>query len=54
MAGVTSILFRAARVSADARALSSPTRAANRVKNVALGRALGRAGAWRWLWKGWF
>jgi hypothetical protein len=29
----------------------SPKRIARRAKNKLVGRALGRAGFWRWLWK---
>ena len=28
-----------------------PRRIAKRGKNIVLGRALGRAGVWRWLWR---
>ncbi|WP_249021045.1 hypothetical protein [Conexibacter sp. S30A1] len=48
---LTSQLYGAARISNNLGSLSSPTRAARRAKNVALGRALGRAGVWRKLWK---
>lgn len=50
---VTAKLFRAARLSADVRALSSgdPARIANRAKNKVVGRALGPA--WRRLWGRW-
>jgi hypothetical protein len=50
---LTSQLYRAARLSNSVSAVASgnPRRAARRAKNVTLGRALGRAGAWRWLWK---
>lgn len=50
---LTSQLYRAARVSNDLGALASgnPRRVARRAKNVAVGRALGRAGVWRRLWK---
>jgi hypothetical protein len=49
----TSQLYRAARISNNIGALASgkPQRVARRVKNVALGRALGRAGLWRRLWR---
>lgn len=46
----TSQLFRAARTSASVRSVSQG-RAPRRVKNIAVGRALGRAGVWRSLWK---
>jgi hypothetical protein len=50
---LTSQLYRAARLSNNARAIVSgnPRRVARRVVNVAKGRALGKAGFWRWLWK---
>ncbi len=50
---LTSQLYRAARISNNISALASgnPGRIARRTKNVALGRALGRAGLWRSLWK---
>jgi hypothetical protein len=50
---LTSQLYRAARLSNNLRAIASanPTRIARRAKNVALGRALGRAGVWRRLWR---
>jgi hypothetical protein len=49
----TSQLYLAARVSNNMRAIASgnPRRIGRRAKNVALGRALGRGGFWRWLWK---
>jgi muconolactone delta-isomerase len=51
--GLTSFLYRLARLSADAKAVSSgnPDRIARRAKNKLLGRALGRAGIWRRLWR---
>ncbi len=50
---ITSELYRAARISNNVSAIASgdPRRMARRAKNVAVGRALGRAGFWRWLWK---
>ena len=50
---ITSFLFRIARLSADAKAVSSgdPKRIGRRAKNKLLGRALGRGGVWRRLWK---
>lgn len=50
---ITSWLFRLARLSADARALSSgsPKRIARRGKNKVLGRGLAKAGFWAKLWK---
>lgn len=50
---VSSRLFRAARITDDVEAAASgnPKRIARRAKNVAVGRALGKAGAWRRLWK---
>lgn len=46
-------LFKAARVVDDVEAIESgdPRRVARRAKNVALGRALRRAGVWRKLWR---
>lgn len=50
---LSSQLFKAARIADDIEAAESgnPKRIARRAKNVALGRALGRPGAWRRLWK---
>ena len=48
---LTSQLYRAARISNNLSSLSNPRRAVRRAKNVAVGRALGRAGVWRKLWK---
>ena len=50
---LTSQLYRAARISNNISAIASgnPQRVARRAKNVAAGRALGRGGFWRWLWK---
>jgi hypothetical protein len=50
---ITSLLFRAARRVDDLEVLASgnPKRIERRAKNRLLGRALGRAGFWRWLWK---
>ena len=47
------LLFRPARLSADAKAVGSgdPKRVGRRAKNKLLGRALGRAGLWRRLWR---
>lgn len=49
----TSQLYRAARLSATEKAVASgdPKRMARRAKNVAIGRALGKAGVWRRLWR---
>jgi hypothetical protein len=46
---LTSQLYRAARLSASGRTVASgdPQRIARRAKNIAVGRALGRAGVWR-------
>lgn len=51
--GLTSFLYRLARLSADTKAITSgdPKRIGRRAKNKLLGRALGRRGVWRWLWK---
>jgi hypothetical protein len=50
---LTSQLYKAARASNNLSALASgnPRRIARRAKNVTVGRALGRGGFWRWLWK---
>ena len=50
---LTSDLYKAARLSADMRAISSgsPHRIARRARNKIVGRALGRAGVWAWLWR---
>jgi hypothetical protein len=50
---LTSELYRAARLSNNISALASgnPRRVARRAKNVLVGRALGRAGVWRRLWR---
>ena len=49
--GLTNSLYKLARLSADLRAVRTPTSAARRVKNKALGRLLARAGIWRRLWR---
>lgn len=46
----TGTLYRAARVSSTGRAIRTGN-AGRRAKNIAVGRALGRAGVWRSLWK---
>lgn len=50
---LSSQLFRAARIADDIEAVESgnPARVRRRAKNVIVGRALGRAGVWRRLWK---
>ncbi|MGB2695173.1 MAG: hypothetical protein WBD55_08305 [Dehalococcoidia bacterium] len=50
---ITRLLFRLARLSSDTKAVASgdPKRIGRRTKNKLLGRALGRAGFWRRLWK---
>jgi hypothetical protein len=49
----SSQLLRAARVMDDIEAVESgnPKRMARRAGNVVVGRALGRAGVWRRLWR---
>jgi hypothetical protein len=49
----SSQLFRAARVVDDLEAVGSgkPKRIGRRAKNVALGRAMRKAGVWRRLWR---
>ena len=51
--GLTRFLFRLARLSAHAKAVSSgdPTRIERRMKNRLIGRTLSRAGIWRRLWR---
>jgi hypothetical protein len=46
-------MYRAARISNNISVLASgnPHRMARRAKNVIMGRALGRAGLWRALWR---
>jgi hypothetical protein len=50
---LSSKLFRAARVVDDVEAVETgdPKRMARRAKNVAVGKALGKAGVWRRLWR---
>jgi hypothetical protein len=50
---LSSRLFRLARRVNDVEALTSgsPKRVARRLKNVAVGRLLARAGFWRRLWR---
>ncbi len=56
---LTSELYRAARLSASARAVSrrlatgNPKYGARRARNIAVGRTLARAGVWRGLWGKW-
>jgi hypothetical protein len=53
MSKVTRRLTQAQKVSRDADAVLSgdPKRLARRVTNRLLGRALAKAGFWRWLWR---
>jgi hypothetical protein len=46
-------LYRSARILGDVEAVSSgdPKRVARRAKNKIAGRALGRSGFWRFLWR---
>jgi hypothetical protein len=46
-------MYAAARLANDISTLASgnPQRIARRAKNKIVGRALGRAGLWRWLWR---
>jgi hypothetical protein len=47
---LTSQLYRLARLSATGRSIRTGN-VGRRTKNIILGRALGRAGVWRRLWK---
>lgn len=47
---LTGSLYKAARVSATGRSVRTGN-VGRRAKNVAVGKALGRAGVWRSLWK---
>jgi hypothetical protein len=51
--GLVSEMYRAARLMNNISVLASgdPTRLARRAKNIIVGRALGRAGVWRALWR---
>ncbi|MFZ0178689.1 MAG: hypothetical protein WAL84_02305 [Candidatus Dormiibacterota bacterium] len=46
----TELLYRAARMSANLRAVKNH-RVVKRVRNIAVGRLLARAGFWRRLWR---
>lgn len=48
--GFVSSLYKAARVANSVSKVTRPRRAARRAKNVVVGKALARAGFWRWLW----
>jgi hypothetical protein len=50
---ISSQLFKAARVMDDVEAVESgnPRRIEKRAEHVAVGRALGKAGVWRRLWR---
>jgi hypothetical protein len=50
---ISSLFYRLARTSRDVEAISSgnPERIARRAKNKIVGRALGRLGFWRKLWR---
>jgi hypothetical protein len=50
---LTSQLYRAARLSDNISAIASgnPRRVARGARNVLVGRAFGRAGVWRRLWR---
>jgi hypothetical protein len=47
---LTGLLYRAARLPATGRSVRTG-HAGRRAKNIIVGRALGRAGVWRRLWK---
>jgi hypothetical protein len=51
--GLVSQLYAAARLANDVSTMASgdPKRIARRAKNKIIGRALGRAGLWRLLWR---
>jgi len=51
--GLVSQMYAAARLANDISTLASgnPHRIARRAKNKIIGRALGRAGFWRMLWR---
>jgi len=51
----TSQLYRIARTANTINAVASghPRRVVTRAKNIAVGRALGKAGVWRKLWGRW-
>ena len=51
--GLVSQMYAAARLANDVSALASgnPRRIARRARNRIIGRALGRAGLWRMLWR---
>jgi hypothetical protein len=51
--GFVSSMYRAARLANDVSKVASgdPKKITRRVKNKAVGRALGRAGVWHRLWK---
>jgi hypothetical protein len=51
--GLARTLYRAARISNNVETLASgdPRRIRRRAKNILVGRALGRAGVWRRLWR---
>jgi len=59
MASFTSDLYRAARLSASARAVrrsvetADPKYVARRARNIAVGRTMARAGVWRKIWGKW-
>jgi hypothetical protein len=59
MASFTSAVYRAARLSASARAVrrsvqtGDPSYALRRARNIAAGRTMARAGVWRKVWGKW-
>ncbi|HVD04295.1 MAG TPA: hypothetical protein VNF75_09230 [Candidatus Dormibacteraeota bacterium] len=56
---LTSVLYRAARLSASARAVrrsvetGDPKYVARRARNIAVGRMMARAGVWKAVWGKW-
>ena len=47
---LTSTLYKLSRASATGRAIRTG-HAGRRAKNIVVGRAIGKAGGWSWLWK---
>jgi hypothetical protein len=45
------MLYKAARISNNIESFSRPYKAPRRVKNIVVGRTLGKIGFWRRLWQ---